>query len=162
MDGGTGVTVGTDVDLATGNTTTAPTIAGARLDGPQDCPRLSPDGRSLLFLRERTAKHPEIMLSEFPDGRHAHPVTEGYYPRWLPWDKGFAFSPDGRRAAVFRFDRGEAVTPLSAPKLEDRTSVRAIAAEESKVAVLSVSTSGSDAIVDFHDGASPRRWSAWP
>lgn len=88
-----------DLDVATGAAT--PSALVPETYQSWDCPRLSPDGRSVLFTRMEEGKRPRIMLSRHADGRDAQPITEGTAAVWLPSGKEFVFTFDRRRAAAY-------------------------------------------------------------
>jgi len=92
-----------DIDLATSQRAPSDLVAEAYQDG---CPRLSKDGKSLLFERASdTGSH--IFLSPTASGRNARQLTRGKSPEWLPNSEEFAFALDSKHAAIFSIPTGD-------------------------------------------------------
>jgi len=92
-----------DIDLATSERAPSDLVAEAYQDG---CPRLSKNGKSLLFERASdTGSH--IFLSSTPNGRNARQLTRGKSPEWLPNSEEFAFALDSKHAAIFSIPTGD-------------------------------------------------------
>jgi hypothetical protein len=86
-----------DIDIHTGHEQTVPLPPNIF---EIDCPRISPNGRSLLFVRGRPPNPQEVMYSEKGDGGDAVPVTTGRGPRWLPSGQEFLFVAESDRLSV--------------------------------------------------------------
>ena len=93
------------VDLATGEATQL------SLSGPWDWePVISPDGRTIAFLRASDVRGLGIMLMD-ADGSNERRITtvpaapdpRDEVPEYSPWDGAPAFSPDGREIVFIRF-----------------------------------------------------------
>jgi TolB protein len=92
------------VDLATGEATQL------SLSGPWDWePAVSPDGRTIAFLRASDVRGLGIMLMD-ADGSNERRITtvpaapdpRDEVPEYSPWDGAPAFSPDGREIVFIR------------------------------------------------------------
>jgi tRNA A-37 threonylcarbamoyl transferase component Bud32 len=70
-----------DVDLATGQTSPASLQPVAKATA---CPRLSPDGKRLLYTVVEPLRPPRIFLSLRPDGADGTELVQGKEPQWLP------------------------------------------------------------------------------
>jgi serine/threonine protein kinase len=99
-----------DVDLVRGGASPSKLVPEAMVSG---CPQLSPDGRRLLYERPREEGRPQILLSDWPDGRNAKVITEGDGPFWLAAGDAFLYAMDANRSAVFVIGRGPALFPDS-------------------------------------------------
>jgi hypothetical protein len=122
-----------DLDLATGRDTRAPLAAETY---KTECPRLSPDGRKVLYTASTTGG-PHIMLSAHPDGTDAQMVTEGSSPLWLPSSNEFVYSFDRTRGGVFSLPGTRQLFPDS-PPLEKHILDMAVSAAGDRIAFLFV------------------------
>jgi hypothetical protein len=86
-----------DLNLATGQIGPAPLLPATYKTG---CPRLSPDGRRLLYT-ETSSSGPRIVLSSHSDGADAQVITEGSFPVWLPSGTEFAYAFERKRGGMF-------------------------------------------------------------
>ena len=102
------------------------------------CPRLSPDGRRLLYVHAEKGRPNQIMLSERPDGRGAQVVTEGDSPVWLPSGEEFVYAVDKRKAAVFSLPKSRTFFPDFPPS-------------EKLIDDIGVSERGDQVAFSFHD-----------
>jgi serine/threonine protein kinase len=113
-----------DIDVETGVVSPSPTAPETYRDG---CPRVSPDGKSMLFSRAiagtKIPNRFQIMLSRRADGREAVPIAAGALGRWLPSGDEFLMRIEGSRLAVGNL-RGER-SPLSRLPQETMTATAA-------------------------------------
>jgi hypothetical protein len=97
-----------DLHLADGRTAAANLLPDTFASG---CPQVSPDGHRLLFEKQRSVGRPQVMLSDWPDGRDATIVTEGDGAFWLSSGDAFLYRMDVTRSAVFWLGRGPLMFP---------------------------------------------------
>jgi serine/threonine protein kinase len=97
-----------DVDVSSGRVVPSNLVPEAFASG---CPQVSPDGRRLLYERQRPEGRPYVMLSDSPDGREAKMITEGDGPFWLASADAFLYAVDANRSAVFWIGHGPVLFP---------------------------------------------------
>jgi hypothetical protein len=121
-----------DLDLRTGRATPAPLLAATFKSG---CPRLSPDGHSLLYTEYSATGPPNIMLSAHPDGADGHMITEGSFPMWLPSGKALVYAFERRRGGVISLPQTRVLFKDTDP-LEKQIQDIAVSAAGDRVAFL--------------------------
>ncbi len=92
-----------DIDVKSGARAPSKLLPETYEDG---CPRVSPDGRQVLFerIRENGA---QVFLAPSTDGRNAKQIVRGSDPEWLPNGQEFVFALDSRHVALFSIPTGD-------------------------------------------------------
>jgi serine/threonine protein kinase len=97
-----------EIDIGTGARSPSPLRPETFITG---CPRLSPDGQSLLFTKKDRTGPTQIMFSPHADGSDARVMNQGSDPHWLPSGREFIFTFDPRHLATMRVNGGLMLFP---------------------------------------------------